>query len=104
MGMRQPARLPLRPAYGLPGVVGADEHDGGGATRGGALALLLLVVLLAAATLWFVARPALGHSSQPQRTCEVIVVDSTTKCVRESALEARATHATKTTTATRAKR
>ena len=91
MGMRQPARLPLRPAYGLPGVAGADEHTdaGGGAARGGALALLLVVILLAAATLWFVARPALEHSSQPQRTCEVIVVDSATKCVPESALSAR---------------
>ena len=89
MGMRQPARLPLRPAYGLPGVAGATEHSGDdGTARGGApsgaLPLLILVILLGVAALWFVARPALENRPQPQRTCEVIVLKSgTTKCVHE---------------------
>ena len=50
----------------------------------GALPLLILVILLAVAALWFVARPALENRSQPQRTCEVIVLKSgTTRCVHE---------------------
>ena len=102
MGMRQPARLPLRPAYGLPGVAGATEHSGDdGTTHGGApsgaLPLLILVILLAVATSWFVARPALENRSHPQRTCEVIVLKSgTTRCVREPKRTSLAAHAKST--------
>jgi hypothetical protein len=99
MGMRQPARPSFRPAYGLPGVDTASDESARGAPSG-AIPLLILVVLLAVATVWFVARPMLESRSEPQRTCEVIVLASgTTKCVHEPARASRAAHAKSTTRA-----
>jgi hypothetical protein len=37
--------------------------------------------VLAAATIWFVARPVLDRPPHAQRTCEVFVVKSGTKCI-----------------------
>ena len=56
--------------------------------------------LLAVATAWFVGRPMLERSSQPQRTCEVIVLASgTMKCVHHPAHASRAAHAKPTSRA-----
>jgi hypothetical protein len=65
-------------AYGLPDHAAANEGSG---VASGALPLRFCVLLLAAATIWFVARPALDRPPRVQRTCEVYVVKSGTKCV-----------------------
>lgn len=96
MGTRQPAPPAFQPAYGLPGAVTASEEA---SPRGpsGAIPLLVLVVVLAVAAAWFVGRPMLERSSQPQRTCEVIVLASgTTKCVQKPASAPAVTHAKST--------
>lgn len=99
MGMRQPARPSFRPAYGLPGVDNASDEGAHGAPSG-AIPLLILVILLTVATAWFVGRPMLENRSQPQRTCEVIVLKSgTTRCVHEPARASRAAHVKSTSRA-----
>ncbi len=76
MGMRQPAHSTPRPVYGLPEVL-AQQHLEASSTRSGALLpLLILVVGLAIATVWFVGLPAVGRTPQPERTCEVILLES----------------------------
>lgn len=81
MGMRQPARLSPRPAYGVP--EGAVEQEHWRAPRGPALPLLMLVIALAAAAVWYVALPAFDKPAA-KRTCEVVVLKSgSTACVRE---------------------
>ena len=65
-------------AYGLADPAAANEPSG---VPSGALPLLFCVLVLAAATIWFVARPALDRTPQAQRTCEVFVLKSRTKCV-----------------------
>ncbi len=102
MGMRQPARLTPRPVYGLPEVV-AQEHLDASSTRTGAvLPLLILVLGLAIAMVWFIGLPALARTSQPERTCEVIVLKSgAPRCV---ANPTRGSQAAPQKTASRAKR
>lgn len=63
--------------YGLADPAVANERSG----VSGALPLLFCVLVLAAATIWFVARPVLDRPPRTQRTCEVFVVESGTKCV-----------------------
>lgn len=88
--MRHPARLSPGASYGLPEAVVETEEP---RAPSAALPLLLLVVALAAATVWFVALPALDRSSQPARSCEVVVLRSgTTKCVRDPRRGLQATH------------
>lgn len=65
-------------AYGLADPAAANERSG---VASGALPLLFCVLALAAATIWFVARPALDRPPRAQRTCEVFVLKSVTKCV-----------------------
>jgi len=65
-------------AYGLADPAASDERSG---LPSGTLPLLICVLLLAAATIWFVARPVLDRPPRAQRTCEVFVVKSGTKCV-----------------------
>jgi hypothetical protein len=64
--------------YGLADPAAADERSG---PPSGALPLLICVLVLAAATIWFVARPVLDRAPRAQRTCEVFVVKSGTKCI-----------------------
>ena len=76
MGTRQPARLTPRPVYGLPEVVAQEYMDATRTKSSAVLPLLVLVLGLAVATVWFVGLPAVGNTSQPARTCEVIVTKS----------------------------
>ena len=69
-------------AYGLADPAVANERS----VPSGALPLLFCVLVLAAATIWFVARPALDRTPQAQRTCEVFVLKSRTKCVPRPSL------------------
>ena len=88
--MRQPTRLePI--AYGLPEDAMSDGHaNDNGATRTGMYLLFVLVVALAVATLWYVARPALGQKPAAERSCEVIILASgSPSCVDP---QARAAH------------
>lgn len=81
MGMRQPARLSPRPAYGVPDVALANEHAG---VPSGVLPLLILVIALAVATVWYVALPVFDSTPRAERTCEVVVLKSgATACVSD---------------------
>lgn len=84
MGMRQPARLTPRPVYGLPEVVAQGYMDATRTKSSAVLPLLVLVLVLAIAAVWFVGLPAIGSTSQPARTCEVIVTKSgAPRCVAD---------------------
>lgn len=65
-------------AYGLADPSVANERSG---VPSGALPLLFCVLVLAAATVWFVARPVLNRPPSVQRSCEVYVLKSGTKCI-----------------------
>ena len=70
-------------AYGLADPAVADERS---RLPSGTLPLLFCVLVLAAATIWFVARPMLDRPPETQRTCEVLVFKSGTKCVPRPSL------------------
>jgi hypothetical protein len=98
MGMRQPAQLPARPAYGLPDAVLAQEQT---RSPSPVIPLLVLIIGLVVATVWFVALPALERQPHPARNCEVIVLKSgASRCVREPGRGQAAAHKA----STRAKR
>lgn len=89
MGLRRPAQMSSRLAYGLP----EDIVDAPGPKAPSALIPLLLLVLgLAAAMAWYVVLPAFSSSpARVERACEVYVLTSgKTKCVPLRASAAKA--------------